>query len=75
MTKPTRLQIGDGGVREDDLVGGESARRLAGQAGGGAEERDLESPPLHAGVERASHVPPFDAGVVVRAEVAWEAEG
>ena len=73
--KRRSLEIGDGGVREEDLARRETARcRGAGDAGGGAKESELESVLARRRVERAGDVPPLDARTGVGAEVARKDE-
>ena len=70
VPKALVLEVGDGGVREEYLARREAARcSRASDTGGGAKEGDLESVAPRRRVERAGHVPPFDARVEVGAEV------
>ena len=67
-----RERVGQRGVGKDQLARGKRARMIGCDAGARAEEGNLEAERIGAAgdVERAGRIPPFDASLGVRAEVA-----
>jgi len=74
VAQATLLEVGQRCVREQQLRRLEAAARCAGDAGGGAKERDLKSPALRGGIEAPGQVPPFGARERVRPEIDREAQ-
>ena len=68
------LEVGQRGVGEDQLAGGETARMSGRNPGRGAKERDLEAPEPRLGLEGAGDVPPFGPGLGMSAEVGGETQ-